>query len=52
MPDMLKTDDKKCYFKLKTKVRGNMLASAENYDWNMKIINIIKNLYSVLLPES
>lgn len=48
VPDMLKTDDKKCYFKLKTKVRGNMLAWDENYDWNMEIINIIKNLCSVL----
>lgn len=52
LPDMLKSDDKKYYFKVKTKVRGNILASAENYDWNMEIINIIKNLYSVSLPES
>lgn len=40
-PAMLKTDNKKYYFKVKTKVRGNILASAENYDWNMEIINII-----------
>lgn len=41
VPAMLKTDDKKYCFKVKTKVRGNILASAENYDWNMEIINII-----------
>lgn len=32
----------KCYFKLKAKIRGNMLASVENYGWNVEVINIME----------